>query len=137
VNFDEKRNERMSRTRQFTIGGETFSYRPGVEPEILADWMDVGADTPEQEAIQIADRTIVAFLDAGQENRWRSLRKPGALDNPITSGDLLTLLRWLISEQGGRPTEPSRSSSNGSETPTSEATLTDESSSTAEPASTR
>lgn len=136
MNFDEERNERASRRRQFTIGGETFSYRAGVEPEVLADWMDVGADTPELEAVRIADKTIVAFLDPSQADLWHQIRQPGALENPITSGDLLALIRWLISEQAGRPTEPSGSSSNGSQTQRSEGNLTDESSSTAEQAST-
>jgi hypothetical protein len=131
VNFDERRNERMRKTRTFTIGGEQFAYRPGVEPEVLADWMDVGADTPEIDAIKVADDTIIAFLETGDVDRWRALRQPGALENPITSGDLLAVLRWLISEQGSRPTEPSRSSTNGSPTLESVPALTEESSSPA------
>jgi hypothetical protein len=128
VNFDERRNERMRKTRQFVIGGETFAYRPGVEPEVLAEWMDVGADTAEADAIKVADNTIVAFLESADVERWRALRQPGALENPITSGDLLAVLRWLIGEQGARPTEPSGDSSNGSRSPERGAALTDASS---------
>lgn len=125
------RNERASKRRQFTIGGEVFAYRPGVEPEVLADWMDVGADTPEAEAIKVADATIISFLEPADVDRWRALRQPGALENPITSGDLLAVLRWLIGEQGSRPTEPSRASSTGSPTLESVPALTEESSSAA------
>jgi hypothetical protein len=125
------RNERAAKERQFTIGGEHFAYRPGVEPEVLADWMDVGDGTPEAEAIRVADATIIAFLDPGDVDRWRALRQPGALSNPITSGDLLAVLRWLIGQQGSRPTEPSRASSTGSPTLESVPALTDESSSAA------
>jgi hypothetical protein len=132
VNFDELRNERLRKTRLFTIGGHEFAYRPGVEPEVLADWMDVGADTPEAEAIKVADATIIAFLESGDVARWQQIRQAGALENPITSGDLLAVLRWLIREQGARPTEPSGDSSNGSTSPERGAALTDVSSSTAD-----
>lgn len=131
MNFDEQRDERMRKTRQFTIGGETFGYRAGVEPEMTAAWFELDPETKESDAIKIADDTIIAFLEKGEVDRWRALRQPGALENGITSGDLLALVRWLISEQGARPTEPSRSSTNGSPTLESVPALTEESSSTA------
>jgi len=112
-NFDVERDARLEGERTFVIGGETFTYKPAVAPEALVAWADMNADTPEADAIRIMDETVVAFLEAGQEEKWATVRNP-ALSNPLTANDILGVIKWLVEEQTSRPTMPSSASSPGS-----------------------
>lgn len=114
-NFDEARDVRMQGERSFQIGGQQFTYKPAVSPESLIPWADMTADTPEVEAIRIIDETVLAFLDPGQEGKWLLARDPDSA-NPLTADDIIELIKWLVTEQSGRPTSPPSDSSNGSET---------------------
>jgi len=115
--FDQERDKRTEKERQFKIGGDVFTFKPAVPPEALFDWFDMGAGTSERDAIAIIDQLIVSFLESGQEERWAAVRSADA-KNPITNLDLLELVRWLIAEQTGRPTQPPSDSSDGPETTT-------------------
>lgn len=120
--------ERHDQDRTFKIGGETFTYRVAVPPEALVPWLSMNEAMSEDEAISNADTTVLNFLEPGQEEKWRSVRRPD-LEPPLTTEDLLELCRWLMRQQTGRPTGTSSDSSRGSRTPESGTTSTDASSS--------
>lgn len=116
-NFDEAREERLKRDRSFQIGGETFSYRAAVAPESILRWSQMtGGEIdplPEETAIEIFDETVLAFLEPGQDDKWKKVRDPNA-KIPLNVGDLKDLVLWLFEEQSGRPTSPPSDSSGGS-----------------------
>lgn len=114
--FDELRRKREERDRpSFKMGGEEFRCRYGIPPEALADYLEMGAETPEPEAIAILDRTVLAFLVPDDREKWTAIRATGGdSDNPVTVEDIAELIRWLIAEAANRPTrQPSDSSSEG------------------------
>jgi hypothetical protein len=138
--------------RSFVIGGETFVYRSAVAPEafkrwsmmvsgefllrdergrpILDDFKQPVSTLTETEALEIFDATVVAFLEPGQEEKWKKVRDPEA-ENPVTLQDMRALVRWLFEEQSARPTGPPSGSSRTSETASSGTPSTVESSSPA------
>jgi hypothetical protein len=135
------RNERATRERWFTIGGESFTYRASVTPEATLRWsklvnreyrveevlrdghgtpllkdgkpiMHIVSDLSEAEALQIFDETVLAFLEPGQEEKWRAVRSPDN-PNPLNLADLTALIEWLFEEATGRPTQPPPASTAG------------------------
>lgn len=114
-NFDEERQARLEQDRSFQINGETFTRRPGVAPEKVLPWVQMitgETDPTEADAITILDDTVLAYLEPGQEERWRVARDPES-DNPVTIPDLRRLLEWLTQEDAGRPTGQSSASAGG------------------------
>lgn len=131
-NFDTARSERLARDRDFTLNGQTFTYRAAVSPESLLEWSAmVGGEfverdengvimldsdrlpissLTESEAIAIYDRTILAFLEPGQEQAWLEARRPDC-PNPVNLDDMRELTKWLFEENSGRPTGPPSGSS--------------------------
>lgn len=113
--FDKERQARLESDRSFQIAGETFIRRPGVAPERVLKWVQMITEeiTPtEEEAIKILDDTVLAYLEAGQEEKWRAVRSP-ELENPITIPDMRRLLRWLAEEEAGLPTKQPSDSTTG------------------------
>ena len=108
--FDQKRKERASRDRSFTLGGETFTMRIGLRPEVLVPWEQLDETTAAGEVLQILDTIVLDFLEPydNQHDRWRTLRE--RTEDPVTLQDLQELVEWLIAEQTNRPTgQPSGS----------------------------
>lgn len=144
------RGKRLDRDRTFTIGGETFTTKASVAPEAVMRWSAMTSGefvekdedgkvikdeegTPistlsEQEALAIFDDTVLAFLEPGQEDKWKQVRSPD-VPVPINLTDLQALVEWMFAEQSGRPTSPPSGSSNGSESGGTGTSLTAESSS--------
>lgn len=137
------RADRLDRDRTFTIGGETFTHRAAVAPESVLEWsklinrefrveevlrdslgnpllddqkkpvLHIVSDISEDEALAIFDRTVLAFLEPGQEDLWRAVRSP-EVENPVNLADLTALIEWLFEEATGRPTSPPPVSTSGS-----------------------
>lgn len=116
--FDADRHEREQRDRQFTIGGETFTFRPSVAPESLLPYHRAitGEYVPtEDDWIKIYDEAVVALLEPGQAEAWQRARDVNAAI-PLNAKDISDLLQWLLEQQTGRPTgRTSESSPTGSE----------------------
>lgn len=116
--FDAERQERYERPRSFKIGGEVFTFHRGLRPEefnaITAEYFEMTVDTPAPEAVEVVDRTILAFLD-GEENRerWRQLR--AREEQAITGRDMRLVIEMIFEEQTGVPTTSPEPSSNGAE----------------------
>lgn len=106
-NFDEEKADDL----EFTIGGEKFTMK-FVRPEVIAAWEDEPADTSSAAALQSLDKRIGLFLGGnGEIERWQALR--AREENPVTMGQLNSLLMWMIEVQSGRPTMPPSPSASG------------------------
>ena len=127
-NFDAERLAPVEKDRSFRIGGHDFQYRAGVRPEVLARYYDGSPTNDNVETLKIYDETVVAFLEDGYADVWRSVRE---LEGPeaITLRDIRDLIDWLIEEQTARPTGRSSDSSSGSESRSNGTSSTDDSAS--------
>jgi hypothetical protein len=128
--FDIDRQYRHEGDRQFKLGGEVFTHRGGIRPEVQQQWEEMPAETPGSEALKITDALIVAWLDTDADptgpERFRKLRERES--DPITGRDINNLIVWLYTQSTRRPTEPLSSSEDGrgETTPTSTATSSTE-----------
>lgn len=114
--IEKRRAERAARDRSFELGGETFTHRPSVPMEAMADYYDMAAGirvVNNQEAIEIIDATVVAFLEEGQEEKWLKVRKNP--DHALSVQDCHQLIEGLLEAATGRPTLPPSDSSDGQE----------------------
>jgi len=126
--FDQERRARLEQARtvdrSFRIGGETFERRPKVHPEALLplDRMKVptfGPPTPDNprgdlidpgssraEDLAAIDAVVLAHIDTDgdptAEERYLALR--ARKTDPLDFADLYELMRWLTTEEVGRPT---------------------------------
>lgn len=126
IDFDVERLERVQADRTFKIGadingegGETFTYLPGVAPEVLFDYWAMhrptkpGEESPSNEDVLASlDKTILAFLEPGQEDKWAAVRAPDR-PYPVTAEDLYRVVNALMAVSTGRPTLPSSDSTDG------------------------
>lgn len=132
--IEKARQERVSRDRTFTLNGEKFTHKAGVEMETLADYYDMTTlreDVSNKEAISIIDATVLAFLEPGQEETWHKVRHDPL--HPITHSDAHALIEGLLRSLTGRPTTPPSDSTDGQEKTSTNST---EDSPSKEPAST-
>ena len=102
--------------RTFVIGGETFTCRASVRPEVMFEIAEMDADTPSPQVFAIIDRLVLNMIEPvnDAQNRWRALRERE--DDPLTINDLNGLVSWLVEQQAGRPTEAPSLSLPGRET---------------------
>ena len=116
MNFDETgvRAERASGDLTFVIGGVTLRHRPSVEPELMAEWEDAPLDLTSDQAIEIVDKVIIGFIHPDDHELWEHVRQPGR-EHPVTYGDMLEVMRYLIATQAGRPTTAPSASTDGRE----------------------
>lgn len=105
ASIEKARAEREQAQRTFTLGGETFTHRPTAEMETLADYYDMTSgrtNVDNHEAIAIIDRTVLAFLEPGQEEKWAKIRHSET--HPLSVGDCHGLIEALLAATTGRPT---------------------------------
>jgi len=116
--FDEDRSARFEADRRFKIGGEVFQHRPGVRPETMAAWEEIGRETSASEAIKITDALMLAWIDTTADptahDRYKALRERE--NDPISGSDLSHVIMWLYRQSSRRPTVAPASSSDGRET---------------------
>ncbi len=108
VDFDAARNARKG--KGFKLGGENFAI-VDVSWEDVNRWEDSDpADTAKGNTEQTI-QFVLEFLLPEDEERFRELvsRK----EDPITTGDLLGLTRWLLEQHTARPTMQPGSSGRG------------------------
>ncbi len=111
--FDVKRAERSAADREFKLGGEVFVRRTGIRPERMTAYEDLTPKASSIDALKVIDDLILSFLEPDGHDRYRALRERD--DDPVTVSDLNDLVRWLISETTGRPTQRLSPSTPGSE----------------------
>ena len=105
-NFDEL----LAKEHKFMVRGETFAFRD-VKPEILTTF-DVSSNGDDNTAVwQVMDAQIMLFLEDEEHERWNTLR--AREKDPVTIAQLTEILKWLMEEQTGRPTETPSPSASG------------------------
>jgi len=112
--IEEARRKREGAERTFELAGETFTHKPTAEMEALADYYDMTSgrkDVDNHQAIEIIDRTVLAFLEPGQEEKWARVRHSEA--HPLSVGDAHGLIEALLGATTGRPTTPPSDSTDG------------------------
>lgn len=117
--FDTARDLRLQQDRTFRLGGQTFTHRPSVAPEVIASWEDAQTQgVSAAEMVVLVDKVIGQILEPGQEELWRQVRDPDVA-NPVSTGDMAQVMEWLVERVSGHPSEPSSASSStaGSTTP--------------------
>lgn len=136
-NFDTegRRGERLSSEFKFKLGTEDFELRHGLKigSTILDGWHPVleRMMTPEEERgdgyepvsddefVAIWRATMIGLLLPGQEGAVD--RVLGNETEPVSIPDLVDVILWAVrTVAGGRPTEASSASSNGSTAPSTE-----------------
>ncbi len=101
----------------FKAGGETFTVRQFVRPEMLSyfdEWTAADAKT----TIEGFDNYIMEMIEPGDLKRWKKVRavktaQPGK-PPPLSQNDLESIAFWLLGEAAGRPTTPPSRSQRGS-----------------------
>jgi hypothetical protein len=113
--FDEARLARYEEDRKFKLGGEIFTHRPAVRPELMAAYEDLGTTATAHEALQVLDDLIVAWIDPTDDpdavERYHALR--AREEDPIGGSDLSQLVSWLYRQSTRRPTSAPTSSEDG------------------------
>jgi hypothetical protein len=112
--IESERRSREERSRTFELGGETFTHRAAARMEALADYYDMSSgrsDVSNHEAIEIIDRTVLAFLEPGQDAKWMKVREDP--DHPLSVVDAHALIEGLLAATTGRPTERPSVSTDG------------------------
>jgi hypothetical protein len=85
--------------RSFTIRGTNFTCREPVDSAALDEFQDAAAGRSElssEEAIALIDEVVIAFLEPGQEERWRHVRRLES--DPIILQDIEALISWLFEQ---------------------------------------
>lgn len=128
-NFDTGRLARRKSEddRTFQLGGETFVIRPGIRPEALAPYDDIGTETTTAQVLEIVDDLMETLIspDDGAHERYRAVRANEV--DPIELPDLLDVVQWAVEVYTDRPTgRPSVSEAGSTSTGTNS---TDDSSS--------
>lgn len=120
---DTRRGQRLApENLRFKINGREFTVISGYAPDApegdaLDEWRATEFEgISDKDFAALADRTVLRFLAAGQEEAWLAARDPKA-ENPITGLDLVDLVNHLIGAVVNRPTVPLAPSSTGSTSP--------------------
>lgn len=113
--FDREREKKIEAMgdRSFKIGGETFIRRPGIRPEVMAQYEGIDTNTTADEVIKIMDDLLLTCIEPEDDAhaRWHAIRAVDAGTAVVSLDDMTDLVRWLMGEFTGRPTQPpSRSS---------------------------
>lgn len=115
-NFDEAREARAKEDRSFQLGGEVFTRKVGIRPEVLSPYENLSDDTPATEALATIDMIVLDMIEDGGEGqdacvRYKALR--AREDDPVTLGDLTDLVEWLVESATSRPTSRQSGSMRG------------------------
>lgn len=119
----------------FTIGGQTFSIRRKVRPEVFGSYEGMSGDENAHETTAIMDALMLGCLIPEDCDRWLEARRSEDPAAAIDFSDLVGVVPWVIEKVLSRPLAAASSSSPGQPAPGGPA-LTVVSSSPAQPAPT-
>lgn len=131
--FDKERSAtlRPVEERECIIGGETFTIRAKVRPEVLAPYLGMigglASDMTEDEAINLLDTLMANLVVPGEAEKWARVRDIDDPELALSIFDVQEVIQWAISVATGRPTMPSSPSADGSATTGTGTPSTDES----------
>lgn len=113
--FDQNRALRKARDRTFRIGGETFTMKASVRPEVLVEYEGMQKSDSNKDALRVLDEAICAFIEEEDgPDRYRAVRSRD--DDPVDIVDIQDLVKWLVEEHTSRPTSRPSASSDGPRT---------------------
>lgn len=118
--FDKERSANLTpeSERQCVIGGETFTIRAKVRPEVLAPYLGMigglASDMSEDEAITLLDTLMGNLVVPGEAEKWARVRENSDPEQALSVDDMQAVIQWAIQVATGRPTEPSSPSVDGS-----------------------
>ena len=95
-NFDEM----LAKDREFQVGGATFHWRD-VRPEVLEAFEP--SEDGNDSIWKIYDEQILLFIEPDERERWATVR--GNDEKVVTIKQIQAVLKWLLEEQTGVPTE--------------------------------
>jgi len=81
----------------FTICGTVFACREPVDSAVLDRFREAAAGQIKlsiEAAITLYDQVVLAFLEPGQEEKWRHVRRVES--DPITLEDIHAVITWLF-----------------------------------------
>lgn len=107
VDFDQSRRDKPD---GFIIGGERFGIQ-AVSFEDVAAWQDADPKDKAAEANAETVAFVTSFIVDEDRGRWETLLKRKT--DPLSTGDLLGLARWLMEQHTARPTMQPSSSGRG------------------------
>lgn len=119
-NFDIERQARSIRPaadRTFLLGGETFIRRASVPAEVMVDLDEIGAGTSAGRVLEIVSGVVGEMCEPPAIEKWAALRARKGDQDPLTIGDVMMVVQWLIAEETELPTSEPAPSGNGSLTP--------------------
>lgn len=108
--FDLDRAIRETADRSFRLGGETFTFRPYVHPNVMIRFQESFGQGDATFLERLDEIMTKDLLDPGQESKWKKIRSD-KLDKPVSSFDLVAVYNYIIGEATGRPTVQSSDSS--------------------------
>ena len=132
--FEERRKERETADRSFTLLGETLVVKPNVAPEVglrreafqtrvatytaeVEEARAKGTDIPElgvddEAFLELSEGIIVACLEPESAAAWKRLRDPQHPD-PLSLMDIYGLSGYVLARASRLPTVAPSGSSNG------------------------
>lgn len=123
--FDADRRHWAPEDRTFLLGGEEFTARENVRPEVLALYEDrVRGDRTLGDIIAVSDECILLMIEGGDavdregqpvpgSARARYLELRAREEDPIDLDTLAKITEWMFEVYAVRPTQPAAASSNG------------------------
>lgn len=112
--FDQERQYRSDRDRDFKIAGQHFRARSSVRPEVLMPFSEIDGTTDGAEVLKVIDDLVLNMIEPNDDAhaRWRQVRELEG-DEAVSLGDLQDLAEWLSEVQMARPSERPGDSSSG------------------------
>lgn len=103
--FDEARTARApgDDERSFKLGGEVFTIRQAVRPEVLVTAVSITNESGMDHDVKALDETMHGLLEEEGRGRYTALRERES--DPVTYFDLVDVVRWAMKVHTGRPTE--------------------------------
>jgi hypothetical protein len=109
--FDQEYAQRP--LEQFRAGGEQFSIRLSVRPEVLLSWAEFDEESADaMETLAVVDKLMTQLLVPEDAEKWAAVRaKEG--DGEVGLAMMVEILQYAIAAVSGRPTSALSSSGPG------------------------
>jgi hypothetical protein len=120
--FDSARHAKRAseEDRTFTFGGEVFVAKTAVGRWVFKAYDRIAQNTSVGETLEIVDECVLMMIEDRDDAAARYHRVCENQDDPITTDDLMDLVKWLMEVHTDRPTgQPSASASGPTRTPPS------------------
>jgi hypothetical protein len=98
---------------KFRAGGEEFSIRRSVRPEVLLAWAEFDEDAADpMETLAVVDKLMTQLLIPDDAEKWAAIRAHEG-DGEVGLAMMVEILQYSIAAVSGRPTSALSSSGPG------------------------